>query len=750
MPSRLTVLLTALSLSTGLAGEAAGQRVGAVSEDLYRDVLPEADAFGPAEGAPPVVRGHVRDQAGDETLVGYIFLTSDVPPEPFGYSGPVEALVGMRTDGTLSGVRVVSYRESYRESMGDFLRRPGFQEQFRGKHIGDPFRVYGDVDGISRASISVRALARGVRDAARRVANAYGLAPGVEAVGGVEVDPVGLSWFELRQLGVVERFQLTEPGEGSVGIALALVENERLGEYFLGEALYERGLESVERRGGADHMVLYALDGSRLRLFRQEGWSIVQDADTVAIPPRNVLSLGLPSGGVVAGEATLIGLMLITGPVNIARPFTFVYDAGELGIEEVRYVSRQARLAAAEAEAAEEPAASGAGGESTAAARRAVDDPARGMDTVRASPSVDEPGEGAGARTPGPEADSTPDVAGSEGEARPYTGGPEGDSATGTAGSEPVAGIEITADSGDPVQSAVGAGFAVAEDESVLERTLASTRWDRVATMVLVLGLATAAFVTKVGAVKWTALTATLVLLGFGDGGFLSVSHVTSGIWTGVEVYARDLPLLLLVGFTLVTTLVWGRVFCGFLCPFGALQDFIDRIVPDALKREPAQTVHDRAVWLKYGVLAGVVVPALLGSRVSVYQYVEPFGTVFFLSPSLLLWTIAGAVLVSCVVVPRFYCRYACPLGASLALLSFVSPRRIRRVPQCDVCKVCEQKCPTRAIRGPEIDFPECVRCNVCEVQLAEKTGVCRHDMDYVRARLVNIEVGPTPVESRE
>ena len=103
-------------------------------------------------------------------MVGYVFVTSEVPPEPFGYSGPVQALVGMDLEGSLTGVRVMDYWESIQESMGDFLRRPGFQEHFSGKHIGDAFRVYGDVQGISRATISVRALSRGVRDSARRVA----------------------------------------------------------------------------------------------------------------------------------------------------------------------------------------------------------------------------------------------------------------------------------------------------------------------------------------------------------------------------------------------------------------------------------------------------------------------------------------------------------------------------------------------------------------------------------------------------
>jgi len=151
------------------------------------------------------------------------------------------------------------------------------------------------------------------------------------------VDPVGLSWFELRQIGVVQRFEVTEPGEGSAGIALAHITNERLGAYFLGQPLYERALQSAERRGGAENLILYAIDGSRLRLFRQEGWSIVQDGDTLAIDPRAVVSLGLPSGGVVSGEATMIGIMLVEGGVDMARPFTFVYDLGDLGVGQDRF-----------------------------------------------------------------------------------------------------------------------------------------------------------------------------------------------------------------------------------------------------------------------------------------------------------------------------------------------------------------------------------------------------------------------------
>jgi polyferredoxin len=224
------------------------------------------------------------------------------------------------------------------------------------------------------------------------------------------------------------------------------------------------------------------------------------------------------------------------------------------------------------------------------------------------------------------------------------------------------------------------------------------------------------------------------------DGGFLSISHITAVIWIGPSAIMSDLPLLMMVVFTVVALVAFGRIFCGFLCPFGALQDFIDRLVPARFKRELPTAVHRGALKAKYAILALILLPALAGSETSLYQYFEPFGTVFFLSRDLVLWSIAGAFLAAAVVVPRFYCRYACPLGASLALASLVTFNRIRRVEQCDFCKVCEKRCPTGAIAGPQVDFKECVRCNDCEVQLIEKNGVCRHDMETIRPRLVQLK----------
>ena len=243
------------------------------------------------------------------------------------------------------------------------------------------------------------------------------------------------------------------------------------------------------------------------------------------------------------------------------------------------------------------------------------------------------------------------------------------------------------------------------------------------------------AFLRKSSPVRWAALTMTLLYLGFYKAGFLSVSHITSLLKQGPEVFTSNLPTLMIVTFTVVTTLIWGRVFCSSLCPFGALQDFIARFSPKNWRIKVPQKIHDNALYIKYGILAVILTLALTKPNISVFQYFEPFGTVFFFSPSLLLWVILLVILAGCVVVERFYCRYVCPLGAALGVMSLLSPLRIKRVPQCTLCKVCEQGCPTGAIRREKIDFKECVRCDVCEIKLVKLAGTCRHPMEEITRR---------------
>jgi len=272
-------------------------------------------------------------------------------------------------------------------------------------------------------------------------------------------------------------------------------------------------------------------------------------------------------------------------------------------------------------------------------------------------------------------------------------------------------------------------------DEGVLATLINSAPVAEVLALLLLFAMVMTAFLRKSSTIRWVTLAYTLFYLGFYNGTFLSVSHITNGLKQGPSLFLNDLPLLLIVVFTIVTTLFWGRVFCSSLCPFGALQDFITRIMPKKWQFEVPQVIHDKALYIKYGILALLVVTSMTFSDLSLFQYFEPFGTIFYFSRSMLLWTILAVFIVASMFVSRFYCRYACPLGAALGVTSFLSPFRIKRVQQCEVCKVCENSCPTGAIRAHEVDFKECVRCDICESKLITKAGVCKHTVEDVMAR---------------
>jgi ferredoxin/Na+-translocating ferredoxin:NAD+ oxidoreductase RnfG subunit len=272
-------------------------------------------------------------------------------------------------------------------------------------------------------------------------------------------------------------------------------------------------------------------------------------------------------------------------------------------------------------------------------------------------------------------------------------------------------------------------------DEGVFATLIYSAPLAEVLALLLLFAMVMTAFLRKSSTIRWVTLAYTLFYLGFYNGTFLSVSHITNGLKQGPALFLNDLPLLLIVVFTIVTTLFWGRVFCSSLCPFGALQDFITRIMPKKWQLEVPQAIHDKALYIKYGILALLVVTSLTFSDLSLFQYFEPFGTLFYFSRSMVLWAILAAFLLASMFISRFYCRYACPLGAALGVTSFLSPFRIKRAQQCEVCKVCENSCPTGAIRSHAIDFKECVRCDICESKLITKAGVCKHTVEDVMAR---------------
>jgi transcriptional regulator of nitric oxide reductase len=137
-----------------------------------KKLFPQAGFFTPLSGEPLHFTAYASDPHGNTAAqpLGFAFWTTDLVPNEHGYHGPVHVLVGMDMTGILTGVVVDYHSEPY----GYFSVEPeGFAEQFKGKSIRDPFKVGGDIDAVSRASLSIGSATRAIRDSARMMARQF-------------------------------------------------------------------------------------------------------------------------------------------------------------------------------------------------------------------------------------------------------------------------------------------------------------------------------------------------------------------------------------------------------------------------------------------------------------------------------------------------------------------------------------------------------------------------------------------------
>jgi NosR/NirI family transcriptional regulator, nitrous oxide reductase regulator len=159
-------IIIALFLAVGVVALGQSPANAKLPEQLKR-LFPNATSFSPKEAAPPHFKALRKGPGGGEEVIGFAFWTTELEPLERGYSGPIKILVGMNTQGVLTGIVVVDHHEPY----GDFsIEPPVFAAQFAGKDIRDPFRVGSDIDAVSRASITVGSATRTVRNSARRIA----------------------------------------------------------------------------------------------------------------------------------------------------------------------------------------------------------------------------------------------------------------------------------------------------------------------------------------------------------------------------------------------------------------------------------------------------------------------------------------------------------------------------------------------------------------------------------------------------
>ena len=228
------------------------------------------------------------------------------------------------------------------------------------------------------------------------------------------------------------------------------------------------------------------------------------------------------------------------------------------------------------------------------------------------------------------------------------------------------------------------------------------------------LALALVSFFRKSVRLKLATFVAAVVYMGFAKSRLVSVVDLFAVADLSLPIFKYTLPSYLLWVFVLGSTVLWGRLYCGRICAFGALTQLMDTVVPKKLRVEVPPLLERRAAWIKYGLLVGVIGYFVLTRDVGVYRYVEPFW-MFGLFGTPAMWIGLGVLLVATVFVRNLYCRFLCPVGAMLGIISNLTVFRIKRWSECKTCKLCEKTCEWGAIRGPKIVARECVRCDDCE-----------------------------------
>ena len=639
---------------------------GRASPALVESMFPNADRFEPSEGTPSYVRVFEGDQQ-----VGYLFSTLDVV-RARGYSSrPFDAIVGMDMAGNLAGAKVIKFYDPYLMGFPERVDRLG---DFLQAHVGQP--VDGTTppplqpDFVQGTTISARNMRAGIMDAGRVILRLNDPRPPITEPTLNRLDFSFLDWDQLLEMGAVSD-ALISFGDVRAAFAKDGVDATTL------DVPFDRARSEEERYTE----LVVALATPALI-----GRNVIRASDygTLVEPaPDDVVMVAVMSGGYY----DFIGSQSRT--IEADQAFDRIrLTQGELSLDftgkDFQHVGQSVQRS---------------GGPRMRVA---------GLFTVPLSSGFDP--------------------------LAPFD-------VHFLVHAADAAGVEHTADF--PV------AYQVPQEALLMPYVEPPPPWvEAWMSSGLELGILGAAltvltllfifqeqFTRNRQLHRWVRpafLTFTLVWLGWIAGGQLSIVHIVNyvkGPFDGADLgfYLAE-PLIVVISiYVLFSLFLIGRgVFCGWLCPFGALQELTSRIA--RFFRLPVWNPSEkqqRWMWLpKYAFAAIIIGSAFVAPEaLASTEEIEPFKTAItsvFTRP----WpyvTYAVALLVMGLFTERFFCRFMCPLGGVLALGDRLHIFEfLKRRPECGSggCHLCERSCPVKAIeRSGKIVMAECFQCLDCQVE---------------------------------
>jgi len=265
-----------------------------------------------------------------------------------------------------------------------------------------------------------------------------------------------------------------------------------------------------------------------------------------------------------------------------------------------------------------------------------------------------------------------------------------------------------------PSAKDIGAGYATPP----VQRPLPRAQWHEVLDVGLLgAGLGLAAWITlRRRSRNWLiGLTiACLAYFGFYRQGCVcpigAIQNVTVALLD--PRYAIGYVVIAIFLLPLVFAVLFGRMFCAGVCPLGAIQDLV-LVKPVQVPRRLDQVLGLlKCVYLGLAIWFAARPPA---ARDFIICRFDPFVGFFRLAGPLHMHLIGGGLLVLGLFVGRAYCRYLCPYGALLSLLSRVSWRAVSVTPDKEYdCGLCAEACPYGAIENLRAVRSACLACARC------------------------------------
>jgi len=208
-------------------------------------------------------------------------------------------------------------------------------------------------------------------------------------------------------------------------------------------------------------------------------------------------------------------------------------------------------------------------------------------------------------------------------------------------------------------------------------------------------------------------------------GGVVTIySYFTEGTFIP-KIHQSSITLMWLV---IGLTLLFGPVFCGWICPFGTVQEFVGKIGRKIFKKEYNNfipSVIDKPLrYLRYVILLLVVVNTAISGKL-LFSNFDPYFALFNIWSSevtRLSLLVLGLTLIGSLFVERPWCKYLCPFGALLGIFNFFRIVKLKRNEKtCINCKKCDQACPMNIdiSTSKTITDHQCISCLLCTDEMA-------------------------------